>query len=69
VGQPDGDAVMRKPHVEQLRDRRGTEITVTFDKKRRFELDGGVKGKSKKLEFEIRPAHWWCAHPPSESGR
>ncbi|HEX2784866.1 MAG TPA: hypothetical protein VHN36_14885 [Ilumatobacteraceae bacterium] len=33
----------------------GTSITVTFDRKRRFELDGGVKGRSKKLEFEIRP--------------
>lgn len=33
----------------------GTSITVTFDRKRSFELDGGVKGKSKKLEFEIRP--------------
>ena len=26
-----------------------------FDGKRRFELDGGVKGKAKKLDFEIRP--------------
>ncbi len=33
----------------------GTSITVTFDRKRSFELDGGVKGKTKKLEFEIRP--------------
>ncbi len=33
----------------------GTSITVTFDGKRRFELDGGVKGRSKKLEFEVRP--------------
>ena len=33
----------------------GTEITVKFDKKQRFELDGGVKGKAKKLDFEIRP--------------
>jgi diacylglycerol kinase (ATP) len=33
----------------------GTAITVKFDKKQRFELDGGVKGKAKKLEFEIRP--------------
>jgi len=28
---------------------------VKFDGKRRFELDGGVKGKAKKLDFEIRP--------------
>jgi diacylglycerol kinase (ATP) len=33
----------------------GTAITVKFDRKRRFELDGGVKGKAKKLEFEIKP--------------
>ena len=33
----------------------GTEITVKFDRKRPFELDGGVKGKAKKLRFEIRP--------------
>jgi diacylglycerol kinase (ATP) len=33
----------------------GTEIVVKFDRKRPFELDGGVKGKEKKLEFEIRP--------------
>lgn len=33
----------------------GSSITVKFDRKRRFELDGGVKGKAKKLEFEIKP--------------
>lgn len=33
----------------------GTAIEVTFDRKRRFELDGGVKGKAKKLDFEINP--------------
>jgi diacylglycerol kinase (ATP) len=33
----------------------GEKITVTFDRKRRFELDGGVKGRARKLEFEIRP--------------
>jgi len=33
----------------------GTEITVKFDKKQRIELDGGVKGKATKLDFEIRP--------------
>jgi diacylglycerol kinase (ATP) len=33
----------------------GTSITVAFDRKRRFELDGGVKGRAKKLEFEIQP--------------
>ena len=33
----------------------GTSVIVTFDRKRRFELDGGVKGRSKRLEFEIKP--------------
>ncbi|MEP7201820.1 MAG: diacylglycerol kinase family protein [Ilumatobacteraceae bacterium] len=33
----------------------GTEISAKFDRKQRFELDGGVKGKAKKLEFEIHP--------------
>jgi diacylglycerol kinase (ATP) len=33
----------------------GTNITVSFDSKRRFELDGGVKGRAKELEFEIEP--------------
>ena len=33
----------------------GTAIEVTFDRKRRFELDGGVKGKAKKLAFDISP--------------
>ncbi len=33
----------------------GTSISVSFDRKRRFELDGGVKGRSKKLEFEVNP--------------
>jgi diacylglycerol kinase (ATP) len=49
-------AVLRKQqwsgHVEIGE---GTSITVTFDRKRRFELDGGVKGRAKKLEFEIQP--------------
>ena len=33
----------------------GTAISVSFDRKRRFELDGGVKGRAKKLEFEVNP--------------
>jgi diacylglycerol kinase (ATP) len=33
----------------------GTAIKVKFKSKRRFELDGGVKGKAKKLDFEINP--------------
>jgi diacylglycerol kinase (ATP) len=49
-------AVLRKQesssHAEMTA---GTSVEVTFDRKRRFELDGGVKGKAKKLEFEIKP--------------
>jgi YegS/Rv2252/BmrU family lipid kinase len=49
-------AAMHKPqassHIEMGA---GTEVEVAFDRKRRFELDGGVKGKAKKLEFEINP--------------
>jgi diacylglycerol kinase (ATP) len=49
-------AVMRKPHWSKNSEiGEGSSITVRFDRERRFELDGGVKGKSKKLEFEIRP--------------
>lgn len=49
-------AVLRKPHWSSNSEiAEGSSITVSFDQKRRFELDGGVKGKSKKLEFEIRP--------------
>jgi len=33
----------------------GTSISVSFDNKRRYELDGGLKGKAKKLEFEVNP--------------
>jgi diacylglycerol kinase (ATP) len=33
----------------------GTTISISFDRKRRFELDGGVKGRAKKLEFEVKP--------------
>ena len=55
-------AGMRKPHLSSNSEiGEGTEITVKCDKKRRFELDGGVKTKAKKLEFEIRPVRWWCA--------
>lgn len=49
-------AVMRKQqsssHAEMSA---GTAVEVAFDRKRRFELDGGVKGKAKKLDFEINP--------------
>jgi diacylglycerol kinase (ATP) len=33
----------------------GKEMTIKTPKKHRFELDGGVKGETKKLEFEIVP--------------
>lgn len=33
----------------------GTTVSATFDGKRRFELDGGVKGRTKELECEIKP--------------
>ena len=34
----------------------GRSISVRTDAKHRFELDGGVKGRAKKLEFDIVPA-------------
>jgi diacylglycerol kinase family enzyme len=34
----------------------GSDIRVRCDKKHRFELDGGVKGKAKQLEFEVLPS-------------
>jgi YegS/Rv2252/BmrU family lipid kinase len=49
-------AVMRRPQASSHAEMgAGTEVEVTFDGKRRFELDGGVKGKAKKLEFGINP--------------
>lgn len=49
-------AVMRRQeHSNHAEIGEGTSITVSFDGKRRFELDGGVKGKSKKLKFEVCP--------------
>jgi diacylglycerol kinase (ATP) len=49
-------AVLRRQELsKQSEIGKGTSIVVTFDGKQRFELDGGVKGKAKKLEFEIRP--------------
>jgi YegS/Rv2252/BmrU family lipid kinase len=49
-------AVLRKQHLSnQSEIGEGTSAIVKLDKKRSFELDGGVKGKAKKLEFEIRP--------------
>jgi diacylglycerol kinase family enzyme len=49
-------AVLRKQQLSGSAEiGEGTEIVVKFDGKRSFELDGGVKGKEKKLTFEIRP--------------
>lgn len=43
----------------------GRTILVTFDRKRRFELDGGVKTRAKKLEFAINPRSLLICAPPS----
>jgi diacylglycerol kinase (ATP) len=49
-------AAMRKPQTSSHTEMGvGTEVEVSFKGKRRFEMDGGVKGKAKKLEFEIKP--------------
>jgi YegS/Rv2252/BmrU family lipid kinase len=46
-------------HRQQLSGRAdlhtGKKMTVRTPKKHRFELDGGVKGEAKKLEFEVVP--------------
>ncbi len=34
----------------------GTEVSMRFDTKHRFELDGGVKGRTKRLDFTIKPS-------------
>jgi YegS/Rv2252/BmrU family lipid kinase len=44
----------------------GAEITVQLEEQHRFELDGGAKGKAKRLEFSIRPASLTiCVPAPS----
>jgi diacylglycerol kinase (ATP) len=43
----------------------GTSVRVSFDNKRRFELDGGVKGRAKKLEFEVNPRSLVVCAPPA----
>lgn len=45
----------RQRHSNHAQIGEGESVKVSFDKKRRFELDGGVKGKSKKLDFEVKP--------------
>ena len=54
--QPDADSgTAQAAVVGQRGDRRGHRDHGEVRRKRPFELDGGVKGKAKKLEFEIRP--------------
>ena len=48
-------ALRRQKSSGQVDVGEGAAISVTFAKKRRFELDGGVKGKAKKLDFEVNP--------------
>jgi YegS/Rv2252/BmrU family lipid kinase len=48
-------ALRRQQLSKQSEIGEGTTVNVKFDGKRRFELDGGVKGKAKELDFEIRP--------------
>jgi diacylglycerol kinase (ATP) len=50
-------AVRHRQHLSGRADlHAGKTITVRTPKKHRFELDGGVKGEEKKLEFEIVPS-------------
>ena len=49
-------AIRHKQHLSGRADLySGKTITIRTPKKHRFELDGGVKGETKKLEFEIVP--------------
>ena len=49
-------AIRHKQHLSGRADLyAGKTITIRTPKKHRFELDGGVKGEAKKLEFEIVP--------------
>jgi diacylglycerol kinase (ATP) len=49
-------AIRHKQHLSGRADLyAGKTITVRTPKKHRFELDGGVKGETKKLEFEVVP--------------
>jgi len=50
-------AIRHKQHLSGRADLyAGKTITVRTPKKHRFELDGGVKGEAKKLEFEVVPS-------------
>ena len=58
-------ALRRQKSSGQVDIGEGTEVTVAFGKQRRFELDGGVKGKAKKLAFEVNPHSLIVCAPPS----
>ena len=45
----------------------GRDVEVTFDSKHRFELDGGVKGRSKKLRLAVDPASLVVCAPPESA--
>lgn len=58
-------AALRKPEWSRNAQlAQGRVITVDFTKKRRFELDGGVKTRVKRLEFKVRPRSLIVAAPP-----
>lgn len=49
-------AVLHRQHSSSMAEiTEGAEVKVKFDSKQRFELDGGVKGKAKKLYFDVLP--------------
>ncbi len=50
-------ALRQRQHVAaHVQMGRGCEIVVELDGKHRFELDGGMKGRTKRLELVVRPA-------------
>jgi YegS/Rv2252/BmrU family lipid kinase len=50
-------AIRHRQHLSGRADlHAGKTITVRTPKRHRFELDGGVKGEAKKLEFEVVPS-------------
>ena len=44
----------------------GKQIVVRTEAKHRFELDGGVKGRSKRFDFEVVPASLIVCAPPAK---
>ena len=52
--------------LEQCGDRRGHRDHREVQQQAPYELDGGVKGKEKKLDFEIRPRRSWSARPQTD---